>query len=167
MVDIWYRIYYPYWSSFNIYLQERPHRMSFTSSNTETNMSTSYVLGHDDKTEPRISSSFSDALATQPSFKKLFLSESKLYKKSLKSIFYTKSHAVYCPYRWSRNKSSSYCHQAPPLLQINAGKRVLQKYRKFARNLEYKRLHSIIPSLSKRKYASKVNKFEIDVLYLL
>ena len=142
--------------------------MSFNTSNAETKRNTSYVFGQDVNTEPGISSSFSDAFATQPSFKKLFLSESKLYKKSLKSIFHTKSHAVYCPYRWSRNKSSSYCHQAPPLLQINAGKRVLQKYRKFARNLEYKRLHSIIPSLSKRKYASKVRSFDMfpDTLFL-
>ena len=142
--------------------------MSFNTSNAETKRNTSCVFGQDVNAEPSISSSFSDAFATQPSFKKLFLSESKLYKKSLKSIFHTKSHAVYCPYRWSRNKSSSYCHQAPPLLQINAGKRVLQKYRKFARNLEYKRLHSIIPSLSKRKYASKVNSFDMfhDTLFL-
>ena len=101
-------------------------------------------------------SNVTDAATTQPSFKKLFITESKHDKDSLKSILPTKSHAAYCPYRWSRNRSSSYLHQTPPLLQINAGKRVLQKYRKFARNLEYKRLHSIIPSLSKRKYASKV-----------
>ena len=142
--------------------------MPSSTSNAEIKRNTSYVFGQDVNIEPGISSSFSDALATQPSFKKLFLSESMLYKKSLKSIFRTKSHAVYCPYRWSRNKSSSYCHQAPPLLQINAGKRVLQKYRKFARNLEYKRLHSIIPALSKRKYASKVNSFDMlhDILFL-
>merc|ERR1712038_973695 len=57
-------------------------------------------------------------------------------------------------------------HQTPPLLQINAGKRILQKYRRFARNLEYKRLHSIIPSLSKRKYASKARILHEAIKYI-
>ena len=109
-------------------------------------------------------SNVTDAATTQPSFKKLFITVPKHDKNSLKSILSTKSHAGYCPYRWSRNRSSSYLHQTPPLLQINAGKRVLQKYRKFARNLEYKRLHSIIPSLSKRKYASKVKNDYYNIL---
>ena len=106
--------------------------------------------------ETHSTSHITDVATAQPSFKKLFITESKHDKNSLKSILFTKSHAGYSPYRWYRNRSSSYLHQTPPFLQINAGKRVLQKYRKFARNLEYKRLHSIIPSLSKRKYASKV-----------
>ena len=93
-------------------------------------------------------------LAAQPSFKKLFLSESS-FPKHLKSNF-TRSRLLNYPLRWSRNKSSTYLHQTPTVIQINAGKRVLQKYRRFARNVEYKRLHSIIPSLAKRKYASKV-----------
>ena len=117
--------------------------------------------------ETNSTSNMTDADTTQPSFKKLFITESKHDKNSIKSILSTKSHAGYCPYRWSRNRSSSYLHQTPPLLQINAGKRVLQKYRKFARNLEYKRLHSIIPSLSKRKYASKVkNYYHNFVVYI-
>ena len=94
--------------------------------------------------------SFSNIDTAQPSFKKLFISES-----NFPQILKTK--ILRPPFRWSRNKSSRYDHHlAPPVLQINAGKRVIQKYRRFARNLEYKRLHNIIPSLSRKKYASKV-----------
>ena len=94
--------------------------------------------------------SFSNIDTAQPSFKKLFISES-----NFPQILKTK--ILRPPFRWSRNKSSRYDHHlSPPVLQINAGKRVIQKYRRFARNLEYKRLHNIIPSLSRKKYASKV-----------
>ena len=137
-------------SYFNFHLQEVSHRTSFSDQDTKTSMDFSYQ-------KPHLASDITDVVTTQPSFKKLFIPESKHYRNTFNSIFSGKSHATYCPYRWSRNKSSSYLHQTPPLLQINAGKRVLQKYRRFARNLEYKRLHSIIPSLSKRKYASKVS----------
>ena len=132
--------------------------MSFKDSNIEANVNSSIV-------QPYLSSKLSDVITAQPSFKKLFYSESQHYKHSLNSLSSSKSHASFCPYRWYRNRSSSYMHQTPPLLQINAGKRILQKYRRFARNLEYKRLHSIIPSLSKRKYASKVGISSISVKF--
>ena len=105
--------------------------------------------------------SFSNIDTAQPSFKKLFISES-----NFPQILKTK--ILRPPFRWSRNKSSGYDHHlAPPVLQINAGKRVIQKYRRFARNLEYKRLHNIIPSLSRKKYASKVIIIMRDVLVII
>ena len=41
--------------------------------------------------------------------------------------------------------------------QMKAGRAIIKKYRKMAKNFEYKRLHSIIPSIANNKNASKVS----------
>ena len=107
-----------------------------------------------------ITSTLSTIIATQPSFKKFFMS-SKHFLSNYKSSL-TPSRLLNSP-RWSRKKSSTQLEQVPTTIQINAGRRIVKKYRRFARNLEYNRLRSIIPSLSKRKYASKV-KLHVSML---
>ena len=111
-----------------------------------------------------ITSTLSTIIATQPSFKKFFMSSKHFlsnYKSSLKP-----SRLLNSP-RWSRKKSSTQLEQVPTTIQINAGRRIVKKYRRFARNLEYNRLRSIIPSLSKRKYASKVKLHIFMLLFYL
>ena len=102
---------------------------------------------------PNLSSTLSTIIPTQPSFEKLYIS-SKPFLSNYKSTLIP-SRLLNSP-RWSRKRSSKQLRQMPTTIQINAGKRIIKKYRQFARNLEYNRLRSIIPSLSKRKYTSKV-----------
>ena len=111
-------------------------------------------------------STLSSFIAAQPSFKKLLLSEEVILSKTNNQRLFGSPRSSYLASRWSRNKSSK-CSVAiaPTVLQISAGKKIVKKYHQFARNLEYKRLHSIIPSLSKRKYASKVNIFALHSPY--
>ena len=138
----------------SLHFQESDNETSQTLTNVQTTTEPSYSFHSGTSEVPTVSSALSSIIATQPSFKKLFLSEAA-FPHNLSSNF-IRSRVLKSPFRWSRSNSSKYSHHMPTLIQINAGKRVIKKYRRFARILEYKRLHSIIPSLSKRKYASKV-----------
>jgi len=145
--------------------EESENETSKTISNVQPTTESSFLYHREiSDDEPEAQSTFSAVIAAQPSFRKLFLSEAS-FPQNFKSYF-ARSRVLNSPFRWSRNKSSSYPNQMPTLIQINAGRRVLQKYRKFARNLEYKRLHSIIPSLSKRKYASKARIIHEAIQYI-
>ena len=72
--------------------------------------------------------------------------------------------------RWSREDAAP---PAPSVAQqrklsqsqLKAGRAIIKKYRRFARSYEYKRLHSLLPSISKRKYASKVKKKKPKVFF--
>ena len=141
---------------YHIYIT-KPYNFFFQESNRETEETASN--SGKESTYSQAQSTLSAVINTHSSFKKLFLSEAN-FPHNVKSHL-SRPQVLKSQFRWSRKKSSRYINQMPTLVQINAGKRVIQKYRKFARNLEYKRLHSIIPSLSKRKYASKVINFAL------
>lgn len=64
-----------------------------------------------------------------------------------------------------RSNGSRYEFRTPPRrkeldaqLLVNAGQRVVKKYRRYARNNEFKRLRSIVPSLASKNDASKVSQ---------
>jgi len=65
----------------------------------------------------------------------------------------------------SRPKSAGH-HIQLSQSQLKAGKAIIKKYRKLARNFEYKRLHSVIPAIAKRKYASKMRILREAIRYI-
>ena len=50
------------------------------------------------------------------------------------------------------------------LQQLQAGQKVVKKYRKYARNAEFRRLRTIVPSLASKNDVSKVELFFYTML---